>query len=325
VQRADARLRVNVQLLEAESGKQLWADRFDKPIADLLDMQDEIVARLANQLQAELVAAEARRAEGRPNPDSMDLAFQGRAMLNRGQSPDMLAKARGFYERALELDPDNLDALAGVGSVYAIVGCGSLTDDPASAIAAAETSLLKALALSPNHAPAHATMGYLLSETNRAPRAIEHLERALAIDPNRANAHDLLGNAQIFMGRAEETEAHVLEALRLSPRDAWLRSWFFHAGMAKTFLGEYEEALTWLRKSIDANRNHPWSYFFLAACLARLGRLEDARREVKAGLAVDPKYTLRRFRSSARSENAVYRTQFDRVEEGMRMAGVPEG
>jgi TolB-like protein len=96
VQRAGARMRVNLQLLEADSGRHLWAERFDKPTADLFVMQDEIVARLANQLQTELVAAEARRAEQAPNPDSVHLVFQGRAMLNRGQSPEILARARGF-------------------------------------------------------------------------------------------------------------------------------------------------------------------------------------------------------------------------------------
>ena len=200
-----------------------------------------------------------------------------------------------------------------------------MTDDPEPTLAAAEASLLKALALSPNHAPAHSTMGYLLCRSNRAPRAIEHLERALMIDPNRANAHDLLGYAQIFIGRAEETEAHVMEVLRLSPRDAWLQSWFLHAGTAKTFLGQFEEALPWLRKSIDANRNMPWAYFYLAACLAHLGRLEEARREVKAGLAVDPKFSLRRFRSLDESDNAVFLVQRERLREGMRKAGVPEG
>ena len=111
VQRGGNRMRVNVQLIEAESGRHLWAERFDKPVADLFEMQDEIVSWLANQLQSELIAAEARRAEYAPNPDSMDLVFQGRAILYRGQTPNMLAKARAFYEGALELDPSNVDAL----------------------------------------------------------------------------------------------------------------------------------------------------------------------------------------------------------------------
>jgi hypothetical protein len=116
VQRAGNRMRVNVQLIEAETGRRLWAERSDKPLADLFDMQDEIVSRLANQLNAELIAAEARRAEQAPNPDSMDFYFQGQALLNRGFAPEMLAKARGFFERALELDAGNIDGLVGVAA-----------------------------------------------------------------------------------------------------------------------------------------------------------------------------------------------------------------
>ena len=86
------------QLIDAEAGNHLWAERFDKPLADLFDMQDEIVARLANALNAQLAAAEARRAEQAPNPDSMDLYFQGRAWINKGQIPDNVARARSFFE-----------------------------------------------------------------------------------------------------------------------------------------------------------------------------------------------------------------------------------
>ena len=100
-------------LIDAETGNHLWAERFDKPFADLFDMQDEIVARLAGALNTELVAAEARRAEQAPSPDSMDLYFQGLALFNKGPSPDNLAQARGFFDRALGADPDNVDALVG--------------------------------------------------------------------------------------------------------------------------------------------------------------------------------------------------------------------
>ena len=113
VQRGGNRMRVNVQLIDAETGNHLWAERFDKPLADLFDMQDEIVARLANALNTELVAAEARRAEKTPNPDSMDLYFQGLACDNKGRTPDKLAQARSFFDRALAADPDNIDALIG--------------------------------------------------------------------------------------------------------------------------------------------------------------------------------------------------------------------
>ncbi len=107
-------MRVNVQLIDAESGSHLWAERFEKPVTDLFDMQDEIVARLANSLNAQLVAVEARRADRAPTPDSMDLYFQGTAWVNRGVTPENMAKARGCFERALALDPINVDALVGL-------------------------------------------------------------------------------------------------------------------------------------------------------------------------------------------------------------------
>ena len=96
VQRSGDRLRVNVQLIDAETGNHLWAERFDKPLADLFDMQDEIVSRLAGALNTQLVAAEARRAERAPHPDSMDLYFQGIACANKGLNPQYIAHARGF-------------------------------------------------------------------------------------------------------------------------------------------------------------------------------------------------------------------------------------
>ena len=94
VQRGGNRLRVNVQLIDAETGNHLWAERFDKPVADLFDMQDEIVSRLANTLDAQLTTAEARRAEHSPHPDAMDLYFQGKACANRGVTPENMAQAR---------------------------------------------------------------------------------------------------------------------------------------------------------------------------------------------------------------------------------------
>jgi TolB-like protein len=129
VQRGDARMRVNVQLIEAETGAHLWAERFDKPLADLFDLQDEIVSRLASALNAQLVAAEARRAARSPKPDSMDLYFQGRACANRGPSPYHLGQARDFFQRALALDPDNIDALVGLAYVDVATASVQMTED----------------------------------------------------------------------------------------------------------------------------------------------------------------------------------------------------
>ena len=158
VQRSGNRLRVNVQLIDAETGNHLWAERFDKPVADLFDMQDEIVSRLANTLNAQLIEAEARRAERSLHPDAMDLYFQGRAWLNKGMTPEYMAQARGFFERALVLDPENIEALVGMACVDRNWRL-PLTDDRAARLAAAEAAVIKALSIAPQHALAHMRLG----------------------------------------------------------------------------------------------------------------------------------------------------------------------
>jgi TolB-like protein/class 3 adenylate cyclase len=145
VQRGGNRMRVNVQLIDAQTGNHLWAERFDKALADLFDMQDEIVARLAGALNAQLIAAEARRGEQAPTLDSMDLQFQGLAWINKGASPENVAQAQSLFDRALAADRDNVDALVGSAMVDAIQGSFSFVTDPAAAFVAAEAKLAKAL------------------------------------------------------------------------------------------------------------------------------------------------------------------------------------
>jgi TolB-like protein/Tfp pilus assembly protein PilF len=260
VQRGGSRMRVNVQLIDAESGSHLWAERFDKPLDDLFDMQDEIVARLAGALNTQLVLAEARRAEQAPNPDSMDLYFQGMAWLNKGQTPDNVAQARSFFDRALAADPDNVDAL--IGSARADVAAGGLSfaTDPISAFAAAEAKLTKALSSVPDHARGHMTLGAVCIWTKRAAEGIAECEHALALDRNLAAANSTIALGMIFVGRAEEAEAYIGQALRLSPRDTLAYIWMTFAAIAKIRLGSCEQAAAWCRRAIEGNRNHSLTY-----------------------------------------------------------------
>jgi TolB-like protein len=324
VQRGGNRLRVNVQLIDAETGNHLWAERFDKPLADLFDMQDEIVARLANQLGAQLIEAEARRAQQAPLPDSMELYFQGRASANKGQTPENMAQARGFYEHALALDPGNIEALVRTAGVDAVSSSLFFTDDRAARLEAAEATLTKVLSWAPNHAFAHYLLGLVQISTNRAAEGMAKCEHALALDRNLAAAHAAIGLAKYFTGRAEETESHVLEALRLSPRDTLAYTWMWIVGFAKLVLGRDEEAVAWLLRSIEANRNHSTSHFFLAAARAHLGRMSEARAATKAGLALNPTFTIHRFRAGTPSNNPTFLAQRERIYDGMRKAGVPE-
>ena len=325
VQRGGNRLRVNVQLIDAETGNHLWAERFDKPVVDLFDMQDEIAAHVARQLDTALIAAEARRAAQSSLPDSTDLYFQGMAWTNKGITPNHLAQAGGFFERALALDPNNVEALIGAAGVEITLAGAYTTDDRAARLATARAALTKAFSLAPGHALAHLFLGRLLIFSNHGHQAIAECERALALDRNLATAHTIIGMAKIFTGRSEETEAHVREALRLSPRDTFAFSWIATAGVAKLYLGDDEEAVAWLRRAIETNRNLPNAHFYLAAALANLGQLNEAQAAAVAGLAINPTYTINRFRAGSSSDNPTFLAQRERIYKGMQMAGVPEG
>jgi TolB-like protein/class 3 adenylate cyclase len=324
VQRSGKRLRVNVQLIDAETGNHLWAERFDKPVIDLFDVQDEIVSSLANTLDAQLMAAEARRAERTQSPGAMDLYFQGKACMNRGISPEYTAQARVFFERALALDPGNIEALVGVAIVDVTFGPGFLADDRAARLASAEAAATKALSLAPNHARAHVLLGVVQIFTNRGARGIAECERALVLDPNQADAHAWIGIGKYSIGRAVETEAHIHEALRLSPRDILAFRWMWILGLAKFQLNADAEAAAWMRRSLEANRNQPIGHFLLAAVLAQLGKPSEARAAVEAGLGFDPGFTIHRFLAGEASDNPTYLAARARLCEGLRMAGVPE-
>jgi TolB-like protein/class 3 adenylate cyclase/Tfp pilus assembly protein PilF len=325
VQRGGNRLRVNAQLIDAETGNHLWAERFDKPVADLFDMQDEIVSRLANALDAQLIAAEARRAENSLHPNSMDLYFQGRARWNKGMTPEYMAQARDLLERALTLDPDNIEALIGTAQVDSALGSNLFTHDRIARLASAEAALIKALSIAPNHAGAHLVLGIVQIFTNRAVQGIAECERALALDRNLATAHAFIGFGKYALGHAEETEAHVQEALRISPRDIFAYQWAMFAGFAKLLLHSDADALAWLRRSIEANRNFPIAHFLLAAALALLGELDQARAAAQGGFALNPGFTMHIYCTNAVSDNPTYLAGRERICEGMRLAGVPEG
>ena len=326
VQRSGKRNRVSVQLIDAETGNHLWAERFDKLRADLFDMQDEIVTRLANELNAQLVAAEARRAEQATLPDSMDLYFRGLAWLNRGSIPDNVAQARSLFDQALTVDPENVEALVGSARADVTAAGYVFVNDPTAVFATAEAKLTKALSAVPDHARAHLYLGFVEIFTKRAAQGIAECEHALLLDRNLAQAHAFIGLGKIYVGCAEETESNILAALHLSPRDTFAYIWMSYAGVAKNHLGIWDQAIAWLRRSIEANRNHPYAHFRLAAALAQLGLMDEADAAVKAGLALTPTFSISRARApwTARSDDKTYLAQLERILDGLRKAGVPE-
>ena len=326
VQRGGNRMRVNVQLIETEFG-QSSVGRAVRQAARRSLRHAGRNRRAAGECTERPACRRrgATRRRRRP-PNSMDLYFQGLAWLNKGMTPDTVAKARSFFDRALTADPDNVEALIGSAAADWRAGAHLFVTEPTAAFAAAEAKLTKALSSVLDHARGHVWLGNVDILTKRAAQGIAECEHALELDRNLAAAHASIGMGKIYVGRAEETEAHIGEALRLSPRDTWAYAWMHITGMAKLHLGSYEQSVGWFRRSIEANRNYPFPNFLSAAALAQLGRTEEARFAVKAGLALDPAFTVSRARAAwtARSDDPTYLAQLEPILDGLRKAGLPE-
>ncbi|HEV2546929.1 MAG TPA: adenylate/guanylate cyclase domain-containing protein [Stellaceae bacterium] len=326
VQSGQDRIRISAQLIDAETGAHLWAERFDKPRSDLFDMQDEITSRLARAVGIELVAAETQRAarERSDDMDAVDLEMRGRAIWNKPFSLDRAREARKFFEAALRLDDRMVDALVGLAATHIdeVINIGS--DHPKEQIRLAEEALSKALALAPNNAKAHYYQARTWHALAAPERAIRECELAISLDGNHAWAHAYVGSMKTLLGRAEETEAHVAAAIRLSPRDPGLGTWFLILGMADLALGRFSQAVDRFRKSVEINPNRWVAFFYLAAALVLLGRGSEAAEACAAGRRLVPDMTINKFRSAALSGHPVYVAHMEHMFQAMRTAGVPE-
>ena len=245
----------------------------------------------------------------------MDLYFQGLAALNKGVNPENMVQARSFFKRAVALDPNNLDALLGVGRVDYTVGGAFLSNDRDARLAAAEATIAKVLSQRPNDALAHEIMGGVLIRPAARPRD-RRIGAGTGVGSEFGDSSWRHRPRRAYRGSPRRNRAHEKEALRLSPRDSFAWRWLHFVGAAKMTLGADEEAVALFRRSIEINRTIPLTHFFLAAALANLDRLEEAQSEVKAGLALDPGFTSAAFKRGAEADPPL---------EGMRKAGVPEG
>lgn len=318
------RLRVNVQLIDAETGAYLWAERFDRVRRRPLDTQDEIVTRIARGLDAELTAAEARRAERAVAPSSDDLTYRARAIFNRNRSAHNLREAARLFREALALEAENVEALTGLALVTSSYPHYFSADECVCDFPAAETAAAQALELAPEHARAHCALGWIYTYSGRPGLGVAAAERAIALDRNQPHAHAAIGLAKIFLGRANEAEDHIAEALRLSPHDIFAYQWHDFVGTAKLYLGEWQDAIRAFSRVPETRRLHPLRNFFLASALAWQGERAEAQAATEAGLALVPGFTLNRFRAAPLGDNPAYLMQRERLTEGMQKAGLPE-
>ena len=325
VRKSGQRVRVNAQLIDAETGGHLWADRFDREVTDLFALQDAVTMELAGVFGVKLIEAESRRSKRKLNPDALDLEMQARAAWNRGWSRENIAAANRLYDQALELDPDNMPALTGLATGLAISVVSLWTEAREADLRRAEALASRARALDPHDASCRYAMGFVRRMQNRFDEAISELEAAVRLNPNMHLAYDTLGFTKALVGRAEEALSHFANAIRLSPRDPMLFIGYFGFGWAQFLLGKDDQAAEMLRKSIALNPGYSPAHLFLTAAYAMQDQIEEAHDAHAVYLRTNPAVnTITRLRANALSTHPVYMAQRERLYEGMRRAGMPE-
>jgi adenylate cyclase len=316
VQRDGTRVRVNAQLIDAETGAHLWAERFEEDVADLFKLQDQVVARLANTLGIELVKAEAEKGARSRNPDAVDLTMRGWALVRQSQQTNEKSEAaRALFERALKIDPSDADALAGGAYSYVLENAQKRnpeTDYDTKILSPAD----QAIALAPDALWAYYAKATYLIYSHRADKAIDAADGGLAINSNFAPLWQVRGIAKVFVGRFEEAKSDLLQAQRLSPRDPLSGIRTNYLGDAELGLGRLDAAIEDYHESIDLGGGL-FAYTGLAAASALAGKMDEAKIALAEARRLAPKLTVR-----WRKESPFL--SFPPMIDGLRKAGLPE-
>jgi TolB-like protein/class 3 adenylate cyclase len=326
VRRSDNQVRVNAQLIDAETDAHLWAERFDRKTSDLFALQDEITSRIAVALNLELIGAGA--ACPTDHPDALDYILRGRAALWKPQTCENYAEAIMLFERAVALEPRSVDAQSWLASALAWRMLDGITDVAAADIARAEGLVGQALAVSSRSPLAHFAKGQLLRAQRRPAEAIPEYEMALAFNRNWVDALAAIGRCKILIGRIDEAIRDLEQTIRLSPRDPFVGYWYLRLGEAYLLQSRIDEAIVWFEKARNVNPALALFRAYFASACALKGNTERAAAELMEARGLDGASCCSSIASLKTIEDfgvpairAAYETTFFA---GLREAGMPE-
>jgi adenylate cyclase len=322
VQRDQDRVRVNAQLVDSETGAQLWADRFEEDVADLFKLQDEVVARLAGSLGYVLTNAEAEKGARSANQDFIDLTMRGWTLIWRAaqQTPnerlERVNEARGLFEQALQIEPKDPDALAGSAYTYFLDFLYGWSDPPTDYEAKVLGQANRAIALAPDNVRAYFAKASYLAASRRPAEALGAADAGLAINPNFVLLLLWRASADVNLGRCEQAKADADRAMRLSPRDPSIGSFRDVKGDAEVCLGHSDAAIDEFRQAIDSGYRSFFLYAELSAAYAQAGRMDETKAALAEARRLNPKLSVKWY--------VVHFTPPQALLEGLRKAGLQE-
>jgi TolB-like protein/class 3 adenylate cyclase/Tfp pilus assembly protein PilF len=328
VRRTEKQVRVNAQLIDAETGAHVWAERFDRVAEDLFSFQTEVTGQIARALNLQLKEAESQRAtRGRPeNLAAVDYARQAWAELwNKPPTRETNDQAFLYLEKALALDPQVPEIWTNLAYAHSREAALRWSPSRSDSLRLAREAGERAVALEPRSADAHYVLGFTVRLQGDIDRALTENETAIALNPNHAPARVGIGIAWVMRGRPQDALPYFEHAFRLSPRDPLSSGWHIWTGIAHMMLGDNRRALEESKRAAAVNPKSAGALTLQAASLALLGREDEARVALKVRQELGPPgLTLKTLREGTPSDYPDYHRLMEKYYEGLRQAGLPE-
>ena len=320
IQKEGQRVRITAQLIDAITGRHLWAERYDRELKNIFALQDEITIRIITELRVKLTDGEQARLlyKGTENLQAYLKYLQGLEYVQI-HTKENNALARRLAEEVIAIDPEFPQAYTLLGTTYWMDLYLGSSESPKLLVKKAIELNKKAISLNDSIPKSHSHMGWLYTLAGKHADAIAECERAISLDPNSADAHNWMGHALRYAGRHEEAVRSAQQALRLNPIPP--SPFYRNLGLTYLFVGKYEEAIAAFKKSLDRSPNDLLTHFSLACGYSLADRDEDAQAEAKKVLQINPNFSLKHF-----AERLTYKNQADKelIVGAASKAGLPE-
>jgi len=322
IRRAGNRIRITAQLIDAATGGHLWAERYDRVLTDIFELQDEVTHHIVDALKVKLTPNEEKLIADTPtnNLEAHDLFLQGRALaMSPNINGKVYAQAVEFFTRAITLDPGYAQAHAGMAMMHLFNFHNHWIGDPNASLRLAGECAAKAIARDPNEPFAYVAAALAAQNLRDYERARAAIETALQLNPSDASAHSASGTLAIFLGEPKAAIEHLERAMRLDP--GFSQQYLHFLGLAHLLMGHYETAAAMFKERIRLSPETDTSRSSLASALGHLGEIEEARRVWAELKKINPRYSF-----AERIARLPFRDPADaaKIAAGLAKAGLPD-
>ncbi len=321
VRKSGNRLRITAQLIDATNGQHVWAEKYDRDVVDIFDVQDEVTEAIVAAVAPEFVSSEVKKAKRKDpsNLDAWECVMRGRAHVWKLGREDA-EEARKLFERAIELAPSGEFGTSDLALVHGLQTYYRWSSSPLDSSAKMVAYADQAVAVDDNDPLALTILAWANVFARKWDECLPPVERAIAISPNFAPAIGIRGTVLALLGESETSIEIINDAIRLSPRDGFMGIWLMGTFWAYHSLSRYEEAANTAKSAIRIAPDNPTFRRQYASALANLGKIEEARTAVQDYLRLSPGHTI----ADAAKVPSKSHEQLERFLKGLRLAGMPE-